>query len=147
MDPRTAKMIEQRRQAPEVAPQVDARTNAATKEWLAVNWFKAALALGFVVIALSVGHYMTVTLPAQNRERLTAQEDAEKRRGLQAIYNDVGLQSCLNDASQNYHADWVAECKARNLGEDCRLPGVVADRFDERQRESRNECLKRYPPR
>ena len=122
MDPRPVRMLEQRRQAPEVAPPADVRTNAATKEWLAVNKFKASLARGFGVVALSVGHDMIVTLPAQNRDRLAAQEEAEKRRGLQAIYNDVGLQSCLDTASQNYLKDWEGKCSARDLGTDYRCP-------------------------
>jgi hypothetical protein len=149
MDPRTVRMLEQRRQAKEVPSSSVARrplVSPAVADWLSVNWFKASLALAIIIVALSVGHYTMVTLPALNREQMAAQQEAEKRRGLQAIYNDVGLQSCLDSASKNYHTDWEAECNARKLGIDCRLPGGVADRFEERLRESRNECLKRYPP-
>jgi len=147
MDPRTVRMLEGR---PETAAPSSRRGplfSPDAKDWLTANWFRASLALAIVVVALSVGFYTTVTLPALRREELAAQQDADRRRGIQAIYSTQSQEMCLDAASQNYSADWEGECKSRNMGTDCRLPGVVADKLGDRKREARDECLKRYPSR
>src|SRR3972149_2465215 len=96
MDPRTVRMLEGRPET--AAPPPDAPPEAAppssrrgplfspdAKDWLTANWFRASLALAIVVVALSVGFYTTGTLPALRREELAAQQDADRRRGVQAI--------------------------------------------------------------
>jgi hypothetical protein len=142
-------MLEERRQAEAVGswPAHGTSAKSAAAEWLSANWFRLSIALAMVVVALSIGHYTMVTLPAIKRDQLAAQEQAEKRRGLESVTASYGLQMCLDAADLDYHAGWEKECESRGLGTDCSLPGPTADRQDGRRKEARDDCFRRYPAR
>src|SRR5688572_20219282 len=103
MDPRTAKMLEERRAQRPASPRARALlTRGEVSAWLSLNWFRAAIAAAVLVLALSVGHYTMVTLPALKRDEIAAQKQAEQLRTLKFLANDRSAEACLADADSAY---------------------------------------------
>jgi flagellar biosynthesis GTPase FlhF len=77
---------------------------------------------------------------ARERER-QAQEKSQR----EAAAMDVSFRLCLVAADATYHDDWNRTCGIQGKAEGCALLAPVVANLDQRQREYRDECYKRYP--
>lgn len=148
MDPRTIKMLEERRQAPPEVPPTPAerraKQQAQIQAWLTANRARVAVGASVTLVAVWVGYYALVTLPAQERHQNGVQQQVQEQ---QAEAQNVGLQTCLADADANHAADLEKACKAKKQGADCPLPAAVSDNIDRRRLDTRIDCIKKFMPR
>jgi hypothetical protein len=146
MDPRTERMLAERRAA-EAAGASGPRTQRLTKAttWLTGYWRLALGATTIVLFAVMVGHYLLVTLPARERDRLLAeQRDAGQQHAIQHLEGGVALETCLADADAAYAASWDAACKTLRRAAECALPAPQAEPLDAARRQARESCVKRH---
>lgn len=146
MDPRTEKMLAERRQEAEAraARPRGAATIEDTKGWLARNRLAMTIAASAVVAVLALARHLLVTVPARERELATAQMQAQQQTESDAVAKQEALDVCLTTAQADYTAVWDGACKARKARTGCALPkDVVADQ-ERRRVAAHNDCLKRY---
>jgi hypothetical protein len=144
MDPRTIKMLEERRAtAAEAAkrPPPDFKTQAMT--WLEKHKSQVGTASAVLAGVLLVGQYMLVTAPARRQERQIAQAqvDSEAARAM-----EEGLQTCLANADAAHSAALEKACKAKREGANCSLPRWTIEQVDQRRLDARIDCIKGYTP-
>jgi hypothetical protein len=147
MDPRTIKMLEERRQAaPEVTlspAELRAKQVAKIQAWLTANRTRLAIGASALIVAVWVGYYALVTLPAQERQQIGQQQQVQEQ---QAEAQNVGLQTCLAEADAAHAADLEKACKAKKQNADCALPAVTSDNIDRRRLDTRIDCIKKFMP-
>ena len=54
------------------------------------------------------------------------------------------IDRCISDAYDVYSEDWDAECEYQGIGEDCRLPYVTLNRFNDKRATDEKNCYTRY---
>ncbi len=147
MDPRTIKMLEERGQAPpEVtlsAAELRAKQQAKLQAWLTANRTRVAVGGSVVLVAVWVGYYALVTLPAHERQQIGQQQQVQEQ---EAEAQNVGLQTCLAEADATHTADLEKACKAKKQGSDCALPAATTDNIDCRRLDTRIDCIKKFMP-
>jgi hypothetical protein len=144
MDPRTIKMLEDRRAAGADAatkPQPD--FNAKATAWVQKNRKPVGTASAALVGILLVGQYMLVTAPARRQERQVAQAQAD---GEAARAVEEGLQTCMANAEAAHAAEIDKVCKAKKEGANCSLPRWTAEQIDQKRLDARIDCIKGYTP-
>lgn len=108
-----------------------------------------SIVLSIVVIGAWIGLYAFALNVAQTEE--TKRVEAEKQQQIQSQINaasaqraqEAQLDTCLADAQATYVKNW--EDEAKSLGrKDGTLPFVNADRHEERLKDWKNDCYKRY---
>lgn len=147
MDPRTIKMLEERRQAAANAPPPP--TSAQAFQARATAWFQknrtsvgAGAAALFVIVV--VGRYTMVTLPARKQEQIV-QRTQEAEAQARALEDQ--LSTCLADLDKTYTAQVDKECKASKQGADCSLPKATTGRIDQARLDGRIDCFRKFGPR
>lgn len=144
MDPRTIKMLEERRAAAAEAatkPKPDFNTKAMA--WVQKNRTQVGTASAALVGILLVGQYMLVTAPARRQERQVAQAQVD---GEAARVMEEGLQTCMAKADTTHAADLDQACKAKKEGANCSLPRWTAEQIDQKRLDARIDCIKGYTP-
>lgn len=101
--------------------------NAELRRWLEANWFRAGLLATAILSVIFVAFYFLIFTPSRERDR------------------DQKIEACLSAADISYRFDWAAQCQGRKQKTDCTLPGVVADGVEQRARDARTDCYRRYP--
>ena len=147
MDPRTIKMLEERRNAPaEGAPASDITPDARAKAVAGLQKNRTPLGIGVMaIVVVWIGwHYLFVTAPAARQEQITQQAQAEAQH---AGAQDDSLQKCLGEAEAAYTAEMEKVCKARKQGPDCPLPGVISDRIEQTRLDGRIACMRQFAAR
>ena len=145
MDPRTIKMLEERRAAAADAagkPKPDFNTKATA--WVQKNRKQVGTASAVLAGILLVGQYMLVTAPARRQERQVAQAQAD---GEAARRVEEGLQTCMANAEAAHAADIDKVCRAKKEGANCALPRWTAEQIDQKRLDARIDCIKGYTPR
>ena len=146
MDPRTEKMLAERRQEAELKaarPRV-AATIEDTSAWFTRNWWLLGIGLAVVVGAIAFAWHLLVTVPAQDREKAAMETQARQQIEVDLTAKQEMLDTCLTAAEADYTALWDGACKARRAKRECALPkDVVADQ-ERRRTSARNDCLQRY---
>lgn len=145
MDPRTIKMLEERRAAAAQAatkPKPDFSTKATA--WVQKNRTQVGTASAALAGILLVGQYMLVTAPARRQEQQVAQTQAENEA---ARVVEEGLQACMAKAEAAHAADVDKVCKAKKEGANCALPRWTAEQIDQKRLDARIDCIKGYTPR
>jgi hypothetical protein len=144
MDPRTIKMLEERRAAAaEAAKQPPPDLNTKATAWLQKNRKQVGTASAVLAGVLLVGQYMLVTAPARRQERQVAQAQVD---GEAARVMEEGLQTCLANADTAYNTDIEKACKAKREGSNCSLPRTTAEHIDQKRLDARIDCIKGYTP-
>ncbi len=147
MDPRTIKMLDERRQAPPevtLSPaELRAKQQAKVQAWLAANRTLLAVGGSVLVVAVWVGYYALVTLPAQERQEVGQQQQVQEQ---QAEAQNLGLQTCLAEADATHAVDLEKACKAKKQGADCALSSATTDNIDRRRLDTRIDCIKTFMP-
>lgn len=144
MDPRTIKMLEERRAAAAEAaskPKPDFSTKATA--WVQKNRKQVGTASAVLAGILLVGQYMLVTAPARRQEQQVAQAQAD---GEAARAVEVGLHTCLANADAAHTADIDKACKAKKEGANCSLPRTTAEQIDQKRLDARIDCIKGFAP-
>jgi len=107
--------------------------------------------VAIVVIAASMLYYFVFVKTEKERAEIKIQEqklelEKEKQQDekQQKIIKEVQLNTCLQQARDNYEADWAAACKALGEPEDGSLPGYLADPINQHYKDARDECIKLY---
>jgi type II secretory pathway component PulM len=145
MDPRTIKMLEERRAAAaEAASKPPPHPNTQATEWFQKNRTSVGTLGAAVVGLLLVGQYMLVTAPARRQEQQTQQTQADLDA---ARAMEEKLQTCLANADTTYTADVEKACRAKREGSNCSLNRVTAERIDQKRLDARIDCIKGYTPR
>ena len=145
MDPRTIKMLEERRAAAAAAagkPKPD--FNAKATAWLQKNRKQVGTASAVLAGILLVGQYMLVTAPARRQERQVAQAQADDEAARRV---EEGLQTCMANAEAAHAADIDKVCRAKKEGANCALPRWTAEQIDQKRLDARIDCIKGYTPR
>jgi hypothetical protein len=145
MDPRTIKMLEERRAAGAAGatkpPPPDFNTKATA--WLQKNRKQVGTASAVLAGILLVGQYMLVTAPARRQEQQVAQAQAD---GEAARVVEEGLQTCMAKAEAAHAAEIDKVCKAKKEGANCSLPRWTAEQIDRQRLDARIDCIKGYTP-
>ena len=144
MDPRTIKMLEERRAAAaEAASKPTPDFNTRATEWIQHNRKTVGTVSAALVGVLLVGQYMLVTAPARREERQVqqTQADIEATRKM-----EEGLQTCLANVDAAYTADIEKACKAKREGPNCNLNRITAENLDRKRLDGRIDCIKGYTP-
>ena len=147
MDPRTQKMLEERRQAAANAPPPPSPAQAFQAK--ATAWFQkhrtsvgAGAAALFVIVV--VGRYTMVTLPARKQEQIVQRtQEAETLARAQ----EEQLSTCLADLDKAYTSEIDKACKASKQGADCSLPKSTTGRIDQARLDGRIDCFRKFGPR
>lgn len=144
MDPRTIRMLEERRKAAAEAPppaKKDFQTQA--NAWLQKNRNTVGGATAALIVVVLAGQYVFVTAPARKHEQLQqqAQVQDEATRAM-----EEGLQTCLSNADTAYATDIEKACKAKREGANCSLPRITAEQIDQKRLDARIDCIKGYTP-
>ena len=112
------------------------------------NTFWKLVGVGIVVLAIGgvyIGYQQGVAIP---RERIASEErqarlDREDAQQL-LMKKQFEYDNCIEIAYDNYSTNWNTSCKAIGLGDDCRLPGAVGQRWDEIHKEAQERCVTLY---
>ena len=144
MDPRTIKMLEERRAAgAEAATKPPPDFNTKATAWVQKNRKPVGTASAALVGVLLVGQYMLVTAPAHRQERQVAQAQAD---GEAARAVEEGLQTCMANAEAAHAEEIDKVCKAKKEGANCSLPRWTAEQIDQKRLDARIDCIKGYTP-
>ena len=144
MDPRTKRMLEERRlAAAEEAKKPAPDFNTKATAWFQKNRTSVGTASAALVGVLLVGQYMLVTVPARRQEQQVqqAQADGEAARAV-----EEGLQACLATADTAYSTEIEKACKAKREGTNCSLPRATIEHLDRTRLDARIDCIKGYTP-
>jgi hypothetical protein len=146
VDPRTEKMLAERRQEAELKaarPRV-AATIQDTSAWFTRNWWLLGIGLTVVVGAIAFAWHLLVTVPAQDREKAAMETQARQQIEADLTVRQDALDTCLTKVDGDYTALWDGACKAHRAKSGCALPkDVVADQ-ERRRTNARNDCLQKY---
>ena len=147
MDPRTMKMLEERKNAagdgaPSPAGTPDA--HAQVTAWLQKHRTPVGVSVAAIVVVWIAWHYLFVTAPAARQEQITQQAQAQAE---QAGAQDESLQKCLAEAEAAYTAEIEKACKAKKQGPDCPLPGILSDRIEQTRLDGRIACMRQFAAR
>ena len=71
-----------------------------------------------------------------------AEEQAKEEAKTEDFNKKQGYLTCKRFAEEDYHSNWVKECKSRGLKEDCRLPLENADRLNDSLDKEIDNCFK-----
>src|SRR5689334_20632319 len=131
MDPRTEKMLAERRQAAANSSPLGLRLRAyraATEKWLRAHWALASVGSVLLVTIFAGGRYLFVTKPALERER-DAREQAQARQQMEMEYDvkQASLEQCLSATDTERASLWEAACRTRHWKSGCSLPRDVVE--------------------
>jgi hypothetical protein len=144
MDPRTMKMLEERRKAAaEAPPPAPKDLNTQVSAWLQKNRSTVGAATAVLIVGILTVQYLFVTAPARKQEKQQYQAQAQEQAS-RAM--EDGLQTCLANADAAYTADIDKACKAKREGANCSLPRVTAEQIDQKRLDARIDCIKGYTP-
>ena len=144
MDPRTKRMLEERRlAAAEEAKKPAPDFNTKATAWFQKNRNSVGTASAAVVGVVLVAQYMLVTVPARRQEKQVQQEQAN---GEAARAVEEGLQACLATADTAYSTEIEKACKAKREGTNCSLPRATIEHLDRTRLDARIDCIKGYTP-
>jgi hypothetical protein len=146
VDPRTEKMLAERRQEAESKA---ARPRAAaavedTTAWLTRNRIALAIGAAAVIAAVAFAWHLLVTLPALERERTALDAQTRQQIEVDLTAKEERLDACLTAAEADYMAQWDSACKARRAKRGCALLKDVVAAQERRRTDARNDCLQRY---
>ena len=91
-----------------------------------------------IALILAIGGIVVVNMlntGKAERQETTRQYEIEQERKYDA---------CVDQATRDYSRHWKEECEGRGLGEDCRLPTVVAEVKNESYSYDKLNCIKMY---
>ena len=75
-------------------------------------------------------------------QKIRSEEQAKKEAKAEEWNKKQGYLTCKRFAEEDYHSNWVKECKGRGLKEDCRLPLENADRLNDSLDKEIDNCFK-----
>ena len=143
MDPRTERMLADRRAA--AAAEASVRPLAQAARRLTGYWRTGFAAATIVVFAMLVGHYVLVTLPARQRDRqLAVQRQVGEQQAAVVLTGGDALESCLSAADATYATSWDAACAALKRSAGCALPSERAQPIESARRHTRETCVKQH---
>ena len=144
MDPRTAKMLEERAQAAQAIPKPlrgITRFSANARHWIKRNRLHAIALSVVAIVVLGVGYYSMVVVPAAERDRVELANRSAERLKTETISKHSNIEACLEKAKTDAAAEWVAACKAKREKPGCALPRNVVQEQQQRENQARNACL------
>ena len=146
MDPRTERMLAERRAAPTSPP--GRRLARGAAGWVSGYWRTVCAIVTIVIFAILVGHYLLVTLPARDRDRqLVVQRDMGQQQAAQELTSGAALETCLAEADATYESNWDASCGALKRAARCALPADRAQPLETARRQTREACVKAHAAR
>ena len=155
MDPRTAKMLAERRQptarsglsrmSAVMGPRLRAVWAAVDKR-LRAQWGLAAIGSVLVIVATFAGaRHILVTKPALEREH-AALEELRARQQMETEFDarQASLDGCLAATDTERAALWQAACRARRRPIGCSLPRDVVEQQQRAYADRRNDCMRQF---
>jgi hypothetical protein len=155
MDPRTAKMLAERRQ-PTARSGLSGITGAlglglpayraAVEKWLRAHWGLAAIVSAAVIFAMFAGaRHIFVTRPALEREYAEL-ENLRVRQRMETEFDarQASLDGCLATTDTERAALWEAACRERRRPRGCSLPRDVVEQQQRAYTDRRNDCMRRF---
>jgi len=149
MDPRTEKMLADRRQQTAGSGSLGHRL-AASRTTVA-TWFRAHRGLALITAALigvaafAGGRYLLVVRPAVERERVALeQQRATQEMAVALDARQASLDACLATADSERVALWEAACRERRQPHSCSLPRNVAEQQQRTHTDHRTDCIRRF---
>lgn len=88
---------------------------------------KVSIAVGIMIVALSIAYYMVIFLPQKTKRSAAL------------------LESCLHSADEVKFKDWNRACALQKLDNECSLPVVLSDNVNEEFENNRDMCFRKYP--
>ncbi len=112
-------------------------------EFVKTHWFNLGILITLFLIAISIFYYFVIFIPKKENARVEAEKQAQlandekikiatEKANNQKEQNKILLNTCINDAYDNYHNNWAGYCK-RNLEitstglENCLKGGSIND--------------------
>jgi hypothetical protein len=75
-------------------------------------------------------------------QKVRSEEQAKEEEKQEAFDKNQKYLTCKMWANEDYHSNWVKECKSRGLKEDCSLPLENADRLNDSLEKDIDNCFK-----
>ena len=148
MDPRTEKMLAERRQPAAASGPLGVRLPAflnPLEKWLRAHWALASIGSVVLVAAIVGGHHLFVTRPALEREReALEQARAREQMALEFDVKQASLETCLSATETDRTSTWEAACRARHWKSGCSLPRDIVEQHQRAYTDRRNDCLRRF---
>ena len=92
-------------------------------------------------MALIVGYFTMVVLPAAERDRLADEARAVERLTSEVEARQTALEACLSNAQTESDERWASACKARRERPGCALPERTVEEQRQRESQARSACL------
>lgn len=119
---------------------------------------KLAIISSLLLVAVSVFYYLIIYMPHKEEALLKLQKEEqvakERKEAEERSAREIELGNCLLYARAHYEENWATACQnesRRRLGLDtgpnCALSIEAAQRQDALNKESKDECYKKYPQR
>ena len=146
MDPRTERMLAERRAADEAMAALPRgrRVQARAAGLLKRNRHSLMISGAIVLVGVAV-YYAAITLPARARERrVEATREAGRQEAQHKLDQGLRLDGCFAAAKSAFVAGWDASCKALKRKESCTLPSDQAQGHESRLLHAREDCFKKY---
>ncbi len=105
-----------------------------------------ALAAGaLLLIALAIGYYVVIALPAQAKERVAAVLQLEQLRQARDREREREVNDCLVNAYRTYNATWQLSCEKTERPLGCLLPTHLASALTQGLEKTQARCAKQVP--
>ena len=146
MDPRTERMIAERRAAEEAIAALPRgrRVQAQTAGMLKRNRRNLMISAAIVLVAVAV-QYAAITLPARARERrVEATREAGRQEAQHKLDQGLRLDNCFAAAKTAYVASWDSACVTLKRKGSCTLPSDQAQAHETLLLHARENCFKKY---
>lgn len=84
--------------------------------------FKITVAIGILIVCLSVGYYFVLFLPQKENQKIELQKIEQEKKEQQEEQQQrarenraTSLSTCLSEAESNYSRNWGNECRSQGL--------------------------------
>ncbi len=145
MDPRTIRMLEERRSGTDTAAkpaQAPSSSGARAAAWAQKHRTTVGAVAGGLLAVVLIGNYALVTLPARKHEQSVQQAQADEQA---AQTREDGLSACLADAEKTHGDELDQACRAsRQRLADCSLPRATQEGIDRKRLDARIDCFRQF---
>jgi hypothetical protein len=146
MDPRTERMLAERRAAADAMAALPRGRRMQTQAAGILKRNRQTLMISAAIVLAAVAvHYALITLPARVRER-RVEETREAGRQEAQYRLDLGLKldNCFTAAKSAFVASWDASCRTLKRKDGCTLPSEHAQGHESMLLYAREGCFKRH---
>ena len=114
------------------------------KEMKKINLIQATMAIGILIIALSVAYYLLIFIPKneqakQEQRKLEIINQTEKEKLKKDAYN-----TCIKNAHTAYISEWSNNCEGEVKESGCSMSTEKRNAFTDAYEKNKDRCVTLY---